>query len=202
MEKVDADNAEALFSFSVTATAFIILTTNDECNIHIQSIATEGQGNDRRPIATAALVRAMTKIMHTLRGVLVIIVPCWNIIANGILSAAVKRDWWPYPIPTSPQGVEEDRRLRRIESLWMRPGRRYEYWFDTLIQSQKKLREIFALVSQLTISDKIDGNGNKERLIDWTSVFAWPVGSPHSLINLLEQRQPEAWVRNARCKLE
>ncbi|KAF2678065.1 hypothetical protein K458DRAFT_318100 [Lentithecium fluviatile CBS 122367] len=191
---VTAENAEALFLYSVTATSFTLLASADECHELLQSISSENQAQTQRLAAIAGLVHAITKVLCCLRGVRVILVPCWHLIANGILSPLVKRDWWPHPIPTSPQAVEEDKKLRNIERLWMQPGRRYEYWFDILIQALKKLREDFALVSLLGAGNSNGPNQENSISFDWSSVLTWPIGAPPEFTNLLEQRKPEAWI--------
>ena len=189
---VTQDNAEALFAFSVTATSYILLTTADECNQLLRSLHVRNQDQKLLGIAIENLIGATSRILRSLRGVLVILVPCWNLIANGIMSAVVKRDWWPpYPVPTSPQAIEEDKKLRELENLWMRPTRRYEYWFDVLRQALKLLREDFARVSQLTVDASSE---LPSRLVDWSAVMTWPIAIPFSFIELLEQRRPEAWI--------
>ncbi|KAF1980097.1 hypothetical protein BU23DRAFT_444973, partial [Bimuria novae-zelandiae CBS 107.79] len=172
--KVTEENAESLLAFSVTATAWVLLTTADDFNDLLRPItANEPKLNRRATIES--LVAYTSKILRTLRGVLVIIVPCWNLIANGIFANVAKRDWWPYPIPTSPDAIEVDKRLANLQSMWMRPDCPYEYSLD------------------LTVTDDAKRTRYGE-LIDWTSVLAWPISLPLAFVELVEVQSPEAWV--------
>lgn len=185
-------NAESLLVFSTTATAWVLLTTSDDF-IALLNPGSEYEGVWDEDAAVQTLVAYTSKILRTLRGVLVILVPCWHLIANGILSAVAKRDWWPYPVPASPEAFEDDKRLAAIESMWMRPDRPYDYKFDSLRQALRTLRDDFARISQLTVTD----NAQRTRygkLIDWTSVLTWPISVPLSFVEHVEARQPEAWV--------
>lgn len=192
MEEVSADNAEALFAYATTTSVFIVLTTADECKSLLKSLQSEGGRPNQRRAAVSGLAHAIIGIMRNLRGILIILVPCWHLIANGILQPIVKREWWPHRYPISPQAIEEDRKLAELENLWAHPDRRYEYWFDTLRSSLKRLRECFGLVSQLTVAG--DDRRPGGRLIDWTSVVTWPISNSLDFIDLIEQRQPEAWI--------
>ena len=194
ISNVTAENADALFLFSVTATSFTILATAEECHSLLQSISADNQDSASRDASIVALVHSIITSLRCIRGVRVILVPCWHHISNGILSSVVNRDWWPYPIPTSPSAIEEDRKIKEIEMLWMQPGRRYEYWFDTLIQALRKLRDDFALISQLVAGNGFDTKKGVGEDFDWSAVMTWPVGMPSDFIKLLEQRKPEAWV--------
>jgi hypothetical protein len=194
VSNVTAENAEALFLYSVTATSYTLLVTADECHDLLQSISDGSQEPAQREASIIGLIHAVTTILRCFRGVRVILVPCWHQIAKGILSPVINRDWSPYPIPSSPQAVEEDCKLREIETLWMQPGRRYEFWFDILIQALKKLREDFALVSQLIADTAFDIKQGIRQDFDWSATASWLVGAPPGFTNLLEQRKPEAWV--------
>jgi hypothetical protein len=190
-------NAEPLLAFSVTATAWVLFTTADDFQSLLHPLKDSGQGLDQDG-TIKALVATTSKILRTLRGVLVILVPCWNLIVNGVFKEVAKRDWWPYPVPATPDAIEDDNRLKNLENIWMRPGRPYEYQFDTLRQVLKMLREDFARVSQLTVTDDAPRT-RYGKLVDWTSVISWPVQLPLAFVELVEARQPEAWVILAQC---
>jgi len=194
ISNITTENAEALLLYSVTATIFALLATSDECHGFLRTISSGSQEPAQRVASITGLMHAISMAFRSLRGVRIILVPCWHHISKGILAPVVTRDWWPYSIPISLQAIEEDRKLREIEMLWMQPGRRYEFWFDILIHSLKKLREDFALMSQLLAGN---GSNTKQGLgesFDWTSFMSWPVGAPAEFTDLLEQRKPEAWV--------
>lgn len=195
LQDVTEENSEALFTFSTTITAFILVTVGEECNELIQSIRRQDLTSGQRQETITRIVFAITRILRCLRGVMVILVPCWQQIRDGILSPIVTRDWWPDPIPTFPEAIEEDRRLRALESMWAKPKRKYEYYFDTLAAHLKSLRESFALVSQLTIRTGPSNEASAGRaLSDWTSIITWPVKVSAEYISLLEQPVPDAWV--------
>jgi hypothetical protein len=187
---VTAENAEALFIYAVTLLAFTFSATAEECRELLQSI---DNGSQHRA-ATTELVHAITKVLLCQRGMRVILVPCWHVLAKGMLSPIINRDWWPYRIPISPQAIKDDHRLRDLEILWMQPGRRYEYWFDILIQALKRLREDFALISQLIAGDGLLQAYGSGKFFDKSSVMTWAFEIPPEFINLLEERKSEAWV--------
>ncbi|KAF2442907.1 hypothetical protein P171DRAFT_433280 [Karstenula rhodostoma CBS 690.94] len=185
-------NAESLLAFSITTTAWVLYTTADDFKTLLHPLKEMGQGLNRDH-TVKALVTTTSKILRTLRGVLVILVPCWHLIVSGVFKDVAKRDWWPYAVPATPNAIEDDKRLMNLESIWMKPGRPYEYYFDALRQALKTLREDFARVSQLTITDNAPKN-RYGKLVDWTSVISWPIQLPVAFVELMEARNPEAWV--------
>jgi hypothetical protein len=191
---VTAENAEALFMYAVIVTAFTSLSTVDECRALLQSIRSGTQPPDQRETSIVRLAYSITAALRSQRGVRVILIPCWHHISKGVLGPVVSRDWWPFAIPATPLAISDDQKLKEIEMLWMQPGRPYEFWFDVLIQALKKLREDFALVSQLVAGNDQRKGCAKEHDFDWSAVMAWPIGLPPEFTNLLEQRKPEAWV--------
>ncbi|KAF9734510.1 hypothetical protein PMIN06_006713 [Paraphaeosphaeria minitans] len=189
--KVSETNAESLLAFSVSATVWVLYTTADDFQALLHSNE-KGQGLNRDQ-TVGGLVATTSKILRTLRGVLVVLVPCWHLIASGVFKDVAKRDWWPYAMPATPDAIKDDKRLKDLESIWMRPDRPYEYCFDALMQALKSLREDFARVSQLTVTDNAPKN-RYGKLVDWTLVISWPIQLPLVFVELLEARQPEAWV--------
>lgn len=185
-------NAESLLVFSVTATAWALLTTADDFMSLLNPETGRKSELDRR--ATIERTVAYTsKILRTLRGVLVILVPCWHLIANGILADVAKRDWWPYPVPAFAEAFEDDKRLANLETMWMTPNRPYEYNFDVLKNALKTLRDDFARISQLTLTEGTQRT-RYGRITDWTAVLTWPIGLPLHFVEFVEAAQPEAWV--------
>ncbi|KAK7179041.1 hypothetical protein PSPO01_14935, partial [Paraphaeosphaeria sporulosa] len=123
--RVSETNAESLLAFSVTATAWVLYTTTDDFQALLHP--NEKRRGLNRDQTVKALVATTSKILRTLRGVLVILVPCWHLIVSGVFKDVAKRDWWPYAMPATSDAIEDDKRLKDIESMWMRPDRPYEY---------------------------------------------------------------------------
>ncbi|OAL56397.1 hypothetical protein IQ07DRAFT_6104 [Pyrenochaeta sp. DS3sAY3a] len=193
VQNVSTGNAEALFAFSATITAFVLFTAGVESASILKSIS-GGKLPAKEVVASITkLVSATCRILRGIRGVLVIIVPCWDHIQSGPLGPVVNRDWWPAAVPVTQEQVEDDQKLRQLEKMWSRPGRTYEYSFDTLRSTLKYLRESFALVSGLrNLSQSNDPSGDTP--FDWTSVVQWPIALSLEFLTLLEQRRMEAWV--------
>ncbi|KAF2120255.1 hypothetical protein BDV96DRAFT_485885 [Lophiotrema nucula] len=183
LQVMSESNVDALFAFSTILTAYILATAGDDCLNALNSIKRSG-----REVATKEAVRQIVRILSCLRGTKVIVVPCWELIIKGLLSVIAKRDWWPLSrFPATAQAIEEDEKLHALEKMWINPGRRYEYYFDTLELNLKSLRESFALVSQLT--DTATGT-----ISDWVSAVVWPIQLSTGFISSLESFLPEAWV--------
>lgn len=189
IQKVSTQNAEALFAFSTTTTIYVSKTVITDCEASIKAIVTDSDLDNTASITM--LVHTVCRIFRALRGVLVVLVPCWDQIQGGPLQPIVQRDWWPPSIPVTSEEIEVDHRLRRLEKLWSRPGRTYEYSFDTLRHALKGLREVTAVVSRLLAQVEDTANGQS---FDWASVIHWPVAFSHEFLTLLEQRSVEAWV--------
>lgn len=193
ISNVTEANAESLFIYSIATTVWIFFTTADDFRDILGQFDHLVHDPHQRRVIETKLVSYVSRVLRTLRGVLVILVPCWHLVANGILADVAKRDWWPYPVPTSPEALEDDRKLASLEGLWMQPGHQYEYNVDALRQALKSLREDFARVSQLTVSQ--DATSTRYgRLVDWTCVLTWPIALPLAFVELVEARRPEAWV--------
>ncbi|PVH96712.1 hypothetical protein DM02DRAFT_598793 [Periconia macrospinosa] len=191
---VTPDNAAALFAFSTATTTFVLATSVEACHALLQSARNKSSTVIQHSNTVQHLVREIVNILVCFRGVLVILVPCWHVMVQGPLKPLLDRDWWPRPIPSSPKALEEDRKLKDLENLWMRPGRSYDYTFDTLSQALRDLRENFALVSLLTLGDTSKNAHAGSRLLDWTSTVTWITKPPQGFIKLIEQKQPEAWI--------
>ncbi|PSN75055.1 hypothetical protein BS50DRAFT_31807 [Corynespora cassiicola Philippines] len=190
IQNLNDDNAEALFIFSATINSFTTLAYADECKATIQSIQTGRLSSKQHEEKVDSLVHATTRLMRCLHGVLNILVPHWEQLLSSEASPILQKDWWPHPIPTTTQAIEDDRRLKDIEKLWARPGRRYQYQFDYLRAALKSLRQQFALVSQLTVAE----DSGSSKILDWTSTISWLMEPPLEFISLIENRWPEAWI--------
>ncbi|KAF2660022.1 hypothetical protein K491DRAFT_106953 [Lophiostoma macrostomum CBS 122681] len=190
LENVTNENAEGLFSFSLTTTAFILIIGADEHKALIESLVCDSATSHCRQDHIQEAVAQSTRVLRCLRGSLVILVPCWEQVSTGIIGAIVKRDWWPLPNPHLPEAIEEDAKLHALEKMWMFSGRRYEYYFDTLSTALLRLRHSFALASQLTIREGHDVG----KLSDWTLVAEWATHISFGYVDLLERQTIEAWI--------
>jgi hypothetical protein len=202
LSNVTESNADALFSFATIMSAWVVATVGEECATTLHTLRTSELSTAQRAEATNNLVFGTARIFRCLRGVLFILTPYWTQISEGVFGPITQKDWSSHPIPASISAVEVDHRLHALERMWMRPGRKYEYYFDTLAVTLKSLRDSFALISQLSISaqnSSIDFEHpvachQEAGLTDWTAVMPWVIHAPIEFAVLLEQRVVEAWV--------
>lgn len=200
VQNITTSNAEALFAYSTAITTFVLGTAGAECRNALNSLGTGERSEKQREEVTALLVQAICRTFRAIRGVLVILVPCYHHIRSGKFEPVVERDWWPPPIPVTAGELEHDQKLRSLEKMWSRPGKTYEYCFDSLRQALKNLRETSALVSRLATCT-FPGDSTGEETFDWTAIMRWPTELPREFLSLLEQRRMEAWVLMAHYAL-
>lgn len=193
LDHIGVNNAEVLLTFSTTLTTFTNYTAALECREALNKIRHAGVSHNDSSDLTSKSVDAICRTFRSIRGVLVILVPCWHQLKAGMLEPVVDRDWWPPHVPTTPKELEADNKLRQLETMWSCPGRSYEYFFDNLRAALKSLREAFALVSRLD-NHALPGDTSVPRIFDWTSLFDWPVSLSLEFLAQLEQRRWEAWV--------
>ncbi|KAJ4373214.1 hypothetical protein N0V83_003507 [Neocucurbitaria cava] len=193
VQDVTTQNAEALFAFSTTITTFVLHSAGAECKAILKLMKENDWSIEDRMESISALSNAVFRVFRSVRGVLVIIVPCWHHIVKGIFRPVIARDWWPPGVPTTPEEHDEDRKLQHLNTMWSRPGRTYDYSCDTLRHALKDLKEAFALVSRVMALAQ-SGDTVCASTFDWTVVFHWPVQLSLDFISLLEQRRMEAWV--------
>ncbi|KAF2827856.1 hypothetical protein CC86DRAFT_289349 [Ophiobolus disseminans] len=193
VQKVTTTNAEALFAFSVMVTTFVLFTTAAECRKTLASFDGTETSTEQRTETISTMANLICRTFRSMRGVLVILVPCYHHIRSGKLEAMLERDWWPAPIVVTAEDIDTDKRLRQLEMMWCHPGKTYEYSFDALRCALKDLRENFAVVSRLA-EVKFPGDGPNEHTFDWTAVLHWPIQLSLDYISLLDQRRMEAWV--------
>lgn len=193
VQQVTADKSEALFAFSTTISLFVLSTTDVECRTALKSLMEARVSDERRREIISNLLQCICRIFRTLRGVLVILVPCYHHICAGTFGPVLQRDWWPPTIPVTAEELEHDKRLRDLEKMWSNPGKTYEYSFDCLRRALKSLRETSALVSRLTTIG-CPGDIPGTQTFDSSSILHWITELPLEFLTLLEQRQMEAWV--------
>lgn len=200
VQHITTSNSEALFAFSTTMTTFVLGTAGTECRNALDSMKRGGLSEDQREDTTTLIVQAICRMFRAVRGVLVILVPCYHHIRSGKFKPVLDRDWWPSPIPVTPEDLEQDHKLRDLEKLWAQPGRPYEYCFDCLRRALKDLRDTTALVSRLAASP-FPGDGVNDETFDWTAIIGWLTHLPLEFISLLEEQRMEAWVLMAHYAL-
>jgi hypothetical protein len=190
IQNISTENADALFAFSTTMTVFTLSTAATDCGLMLKVIRNSDSALDQQAATTSSLVQSICRVFHSIRGVLVILVPCWEHLSRGVLGVVVERPWWPGTFPVTSEELRDDQKLRHLETMWSRPGRAYDYSFDTLRIALKVLRESFALVSRLESL----AHSNEETAFDWTSTLHWPTQITREFLALLENKSMEAWV--------
>ncbi|KAF1347404.1 hypothetical protein EJ07DRAFT_142562, partial [Lizonia empirigonia] len=177
VRRVTSDNTEALFAFSTAISLFASFQATTECenllgSIHLnRSVATPAQTTITRAVQT------ISRGLHTLRGVKVILVPGWAKLRDGPLRSVVQRESWSAAISIAEIHLDKDRRLQGLESMWSNQHRSYHDYFDILRQAWQNLYP-----------------STTGPCFDWTSIFHWPVQCSLEFICLLEQQCIEAWV--------
>jgi hypothetical protein len=189
IHNITEENAEALFSFSSVTTSFMLIAAADDSKALLRLLQNTELTSGRRQKAISDLVIGTAGIVRSMRGVLNFLVPYWFHFMDGYLAPLLNRDWWPSPVPSTPDAIKENRILQDLERVWMRPGRKYEYYFDVLRNTLKSLQECFALVSQLRVYAE-----TTKTAFDWSSVIAWPIHCSFEFVKLLERQQPDAWM--------
>ncbi|KAF2277238.1 uncharacterized protein EI97DRAFT_375849 [Westerdykella ornata] len=192
IQSVKETNAEALFCFSTIASSWVPATVDDE----IQGLLCAWKHcthSAQRQQAISAMAYAMTKVLRIYRGVLIILTPHWYTLNQGVFGPFMKKEW-AKAIPASAVGTETDDKLRALESLWTNTSTYPDAYSEILSSALEKLRECFALVSQLTMQTRHADGTYSTSLADWTSVFVWMTQLPLEFCSLLERQVPEAWV--------
>tara|TARA_R110002003_G_scaffold244_1_gene17406 strand:- start:10626 stop:11642 length:1017 start_codon:yes stop_codon:yes gene_type:complete len=193
LQSVTTKNAEALFAFQTIITTFVFFTSRVECRKTLASLQGPNMSQEQQKEICSTLVHAVCRTFRSMRGVLVILVPCYHFLRSGTFEPVLERDWWPAPIPLTAEELENDKKLRLLETMWAQPGISYEYSFDALRSAQKNLRESFALLSRLS-DCTFPGDSPSEQTFDWTALLHWPVQLSLEFMTLLDQRRMEAWV--------
>lgn len=201
--ELNEENAASLFATATLTTVFVFRTATAEME---ETLATLPKGNTPIPQDTINhLVLSINRTVWSLRGAIGVLTPRWQWVTDSKLKALCTRQWWPkHRIPANERALEEDRRLCRLESLWIQPGRNYQDHFQCLTDALQLLRDTYALVSQLTMPDTdhpcVTGvpystdNTTVGLLKDRAAIIAWVPRISREFINLLEQRNRDALV--------
>ncbi|KAH7080877.1 hypothetical protein FB567DRAFT_448973 [Paraphoma chrysanthemicola] len=177
LQSVTTKNAESLFAFQTMITTFVFFTSNIECKETLAPLRGHHMSGEQRKAICSALILSVCRTFRSMRGVLVILVPCYHFLRSGVFEPVLERDWWPAPIPVTAEEIEQDKILRLLETMWARPGISYD----------------FALLSRLT-DCAFPGDIPGEKTFDWTAVLHWPVQLSLEFMTMLDQRRMEAWV--------
>ncbi|KAH7066398.1 hypothetical protein BKA63DRAFT_425976 [Paraphoma chrysanthemicola] len=197
-------NASAVFACSAFVCIFLIRIAVSEMKDSCNALA--ARMTKPRPANANEMIKAVLKIYHALYGTnLVLHSNSAPIIGQGEMESIVTRPWWPKRrYPATRQALIEDRKLAELEKLWKYPGRQRNPHFECFRRALLHLRQIFALVSQLTIphsdldvgqsvSNSVD-NTPAGLLKDRGAIFEWIIGLPKAFVDLIQQQNREALV--------
>lgn len=204
LENINAENAGALFACSALTVVYFFYTATQEMQA-IRSCVLQGT-MEPPPYVVDKMLAAMLRTLGGLRGPWLVLIPGWEHVAYGQLSAIANRHWWPEDRrPKSDTALEEDRRLAEIEQLWK--GANQSSDSDTLSSALFYLRETYALVSQLVSAENeyplitsvdyaYEGDGGRKivQMKDRGAIFVWAVRISREFLKLLEQKNKFALV--------
>jgi hypothetical protein len=122
IQEITTENAEALFAFSTIMTVLSLSTAATECELTLKTIRAAGNGADRNVALNSSLVHTVCSIFRSIRGILVILVPCWERLCRGTLQPIFQRSWWPHPVPVTPDEIRDDQKIRYLEKMWSTPS--------------------------------------------------------------------------------
>lgn len=193
VRRVTSDNVEALFTFSTMVSLFTTFQARTECRSFLGSMHTNLHAVIPAQRKVTEAVQIVCRALRTLRGAQVILIPGWAKLQDGPLRSVVQRESWSAAIPVAKARLDDDRRLRHLETMWSNHHRPYEDYFDILRQAWQNLCGSFALVWKL-IDDAPLNYSSTGPSFDWTSIFHWPVQCSLPFVDLIEQQCIEAWV--------
>ncbi|KAF2177068.1 hypothetical protein K469DRAFT_742685 [Zopfia rhizophila CBS 207.26] len=204
LENVNKTNAAALFA-SATFTALYFIRASAVEMEEIRDSVPAGT-IEPHPGVVDRMINTVIKVFFGLRGTVMILGPgkAW-VIGDGEMEAVVTRYWWPtHRVPAGERAAGEDRRLCQLERLWMCPGRDYEPHFEHLKRALSCLRDVYALVSQLTLpgGDSSSMHSVPYAVDDTTvgllkdrgAIFIWVTELSREFIGLVQNKNREALV--------
>lgn len=202
LENVTKENAAALFASS-TLTAVYLFRTSALDIENLRASIPPGTFHPTPDIADK-MMSCVLRTIWGLRGPLAVLMSGWSWLTSGKMHAVIVRRWWPKKfVPATPRAVEEDERLKAIEELWMHGDKAWGPHRTQLSHALKCLREAFALVSQLTLSNtfphmtavpySIDDE-TISVLTDRGSIFVWVTHISREFITLIEKKDLDALV--------
>lgn len=202
LENVTQDNAAALFA-SVTLTAVYLFRTSALDMENLRASIPPDTIEPSRSIVEKMLSCAVRTI-HGLRGPLTVLMGGWNWVAGGAMQSVATRPWWPEDCePATPQAVQEEQRLDKVEDLWKGTDREWSEEGAHLSQALQILREVYALVSQLTLPGTYPPMTSIPYAIDDTTVgvltdrgaiFVWATRVSRKYLQLVGAKDRDALV--------
>ncbi|KAF2624954.1 hypothetical protein BU25DRAFT_129454 [Macroventuria anomochaeta] len=193
VRKVTSDNVEALFAFSTAISLFNTFQARNECRSLVGSKHADPYTPLSAHMTVSEAVQIVCRALRTLRGAQLILVPGWSKLQDGPLRSVVRRESWSAAIPVTNAHLDEEKRLRILESMWSNTHRSYEDHFDTLRQTWQSLCGSFAIVWSL-LDTAPSSHSSSGPSFDWTSIFHFSVQCSLAFASLLEQQCIEAWV--------
>ncbi|KAF2737225.1 hypothetical protein EJ04DRAFT_561862 [Polyplosphaeria fusca] len=192
LQEMSQQNADALFAFSTMLTTYVLTVAGDECGAALDRVQSNHVTVAQRQLASNEATEQVLRILKSLRGTMIVVVPCYNYISAGVFKPVTSKEWWPETrVPATEEAAEEDRMLKSLQNMWVGRGRKYEYYFDSLESTLKLLRECFVLVSQLSTDHETLQTGG---ITDWSAIFFFICKVSMGFLRLLDERVPEAWV--------
>jgi hypothetical protein len=202
LDKVTQDNAAALFA-SVTLTAVYLFRTSALDIEALRAAIPPDKMHLPRHIVDKMLTCAIRTI-HGLRGPMTVLISGWDWVADGTMHSVATRPWWPEEcIPATARAIEEDQRLNKVEELWQNTDRQWSEDGAHLSQALQILREVYALVSQLTLPETYPPMTAIPYSIDDTTVgvltdrgaiFVWATRISREFLQLVEAKDRDALV--------
>ncbi|KAL6706517.1 hypothetical protein ACN47E_005456 [Coniothyrium glycines] len=202
LENITQDNATALFA-SATLTAVYLFRTSAIDMENLRASIPPSTTDPPTDVVDKMISCAMRTIWG-LRGPLTVLMSGWNHIVSGQMSSVAARTWWPDDLlPATPRAMDEDERLEKIGELWAETGLESNDNREYLSQALLILREVFSLISQLTLPElyspmtaipySVDDK-TVEVLTDRGAVFVWAARISREFMQLVESKNHGALV--------
>ncbi|KAH7092416.1 hypothetical protein FB567DRAFT_435486 [Paraphoma chrysanthemicola] len=204
LRNLSKHNASAVFACSSFVCIFLIRIAVSDMKESRDALA--ARVTKPSPASANEMIKAVLKIYHALYGTnLVLHSNSAPIVGQGEMESIVTRPWWPKRrFPATWQALKEDKKLAELEKLWKYPGRQCNPHFECFRRALLHLRQVFALVSQLTMPHSdLDVGQSIPNSVDHTpagllrdrgAIFEWIIGLPKAFVDLIQQQNREALV--------
>ncbi|KAF3030344.1 hypothetical protein E8E12_001043 [Didymella heteroderae] len=202
IETITEANAPSLFATATLTTVFAFRTAT----VDMQDIlAALRAGDSTVPRATAEqLISSVARTVWLVRSALSVLSPGWQWIRQSKMSALCTRDWWPKQcerLPANAKAMEEDARLCAIQKMWVSSSAICPDDARCLTDAMQKLREAYALVSQLTVSVTFVAGAlcpadtsTVNILKDRAAIIVWAAKISRQFVRILERGNDEAMI--------
>ncbi|KAF2832886.1 hypothetical protein CC86DRAFT_337868 [Ophiobolus disseminans] len=202
LTNITQQNATALFASATLTAVYLFRTAALDIEV-LRSSIPPGTSSPEQHTVDKILACALRPIWG-LRGPLTVLMSAWTFVVGGKLQPVTARQWWPrHRVPATARAVAEDERLSRLEDLWMETDRRWGLEHAHLSAALNFLRDAYALVSQLTRTEKyspmtaVPYSVDDETvgvLADRGAIFVWMTRISREFIQLVEARDRDALV--------